>query len=159
MPQTAEQWGMSVRMPKTAAQAAMGARLRLVREIRGLTQKALGEVAGTRDTAIQAWENGRNSIDPVALGWMAEALGVTTDFIILDNLQGVAFELAVKIQQARRGELDARPRRGRPKSTPTVREAPEVRQTEANRPRGRLHDAKAPRIAPPGARQNKPRGV
>lgn len=108
----------------------MGARLRTIRELKNLTQAALGDLIGVGVTTIAGWESGRNQLDVVALGEAAKVLKFSTDFVILDDLGSLPFDLAVKVQQQRRAEMGAAepgdpPLRRRRLKAPLVRDIPD----------------------------------
>jgi len=123
----------------------MGARLRAIREVLGLTQEEVAEVAGVGLTTISGWEGGRNKIDLVKLAKLADSLGFTTDWIARGDLGGLRFDLAQKLQQKLRRDL-ATPtvRRGRPPGQPAPGdEPPLVRDAESDpppRPGRTLHE-------------------
>ena len=136
------------RKPDSAAQRAMGSRLRAIREVFDLTQEALAEIAGVGLTTISGWESGRNKIDLVKLAKLAEFVGFTTDWVARGDYAGLRFDIAVKLQQRVRQELSAGPmRRGRPPAhpgagdgMPAVRDAP---GTPAIPPRRVLNEPQA----------------
>lgn len=122
-----ENGAMSNHASKTAELAAMGLRLRQMRELHGLSQQTLGEIMGVSNTAVQAWETGRNSIDVVALKWAAETLGFSTDYVLLNDIKSLPFDLALAVQQILRSEQASRPTRGRPpRRAPLVRDVPDA---------------------------------
>ena len=155
--------GLRVPLPrsKSVAAAMMGLRLKRIRTLKGLTQQALGEIMGASNTAVQAWEVGRNAIDPIGLGWAADALGCSTDYVIRGEIGGMPFDLAIEIQTAERAEaanshIPAK-RRGRPPKTPLVRDLPDPTLAGAPRTNAKPKALHAPVDAyiPP----SKPRSV
>lgn len=94
----------------------MGRRLKIVREIRDITQPALAAAIGFSTTALSAWESGRNRIDVVGLGRIMQVLGCTADYIVAGDKGGLRFDLARLVQSREESEpLDIASRRGRPK--------------------------------------------
>jgi transcriptional regulator with XRE-family HTH domain len=59
-----------------------GDRLKELREEKGLTQGALGEMLNVKDTSISNWENGRRFPDKETLVKMANIFNVTTDYLL-----------------------------------------------------------------------------
>lgn len=65
--------------PDTAADPidiAVGARIRLLRKVRGLSQQALAEAAGVTFQQIQKYERGANRVSASMLTRIAKTLGV-----------------------------------------------------------------------------------
>lgn len=125
----------------------MGARLRTIREIVGLSQAAVAEIAGVGATTINGWESGRNQIDVASLAWIARHLGISTDYVILGDVGSLKFDLATRVQAASRAQLAAGPRpRGRPPGVPTVRDVPDAHERDPNTT---LHDRPTPYLPPP----------
>ena len=56
--------------------SALGAKIRSLREARGLTQQALAEMIGLGQFTFSRYEGGRRSAPVSVLGRIAEALGV-----------------------------------------------------------------------------------
>lgn len=68
---------MDVRKPRTdKLDAVLGARVRVLRKERGLSQSALAEKLGITFQQVQKYENGSNRISAVALLRLANALNV-----------------------------------------------------------------------------------
>lgn len=68
-----------VRKPEALADPidiAVGARIRLLRKVRGLSQQALAEAAGVTFQQIQKYERGANRVSGSMLLYIARALGV-----------------------------------------------------------------------------------
>ena len=63
------------KMEISSAQPAVCARIRMLREARGLEQKALAARLGVSANAVSNWENGRSRPDLALLPGLAEALG------------------------------------------------------------------------------------
>ncbi len=61
---------------------AVGARIRLLRKVRGLSQQSLAEAAGVTFQQIQKYERGTNRISFSALVKIAGALGQTASELI-----------------------------------------------------------------------------
>ncbi len=150
-----------VRMAKSpaasAAQREMGARLKLIREAKHLTQEALGEVMGVGETTISGWESGRNQIDLFSLAKAADFLGFTTDFIARDDWSGLPFDLAQKLQRMVVANAGSPRGRGRPRKnlaqkTPHPDQPPALRDASApglSRQRRTLHQDQEEYIPPP----------
>lgn len=66
------------------------ARLRGARETKGMSQADLAEHAGLQPSAISHFEAGRRSPSFENLRTLADALGVTTDFLLGRSSQSVA---------------------------------------------------------------------
>lgn len=66
--------------------AAIGARIRSVREARGLTQVMLAERVGVTRSAIAQWETGRSGQVGGNLAQAAAALGVGIEYLLLGNV-------------------------------------------------------------------------
>ena len=60
----------------------IGERIKLVRKHRGLTQKALGAISGTSEITIRQYELGKRQPRIEQLQAIANALGVSTDYLI-----------------------------------------------------------------------------
>lgn len=54
---------------------AVGARIKAMREAKGLSQAALGDAVGVSYQSINQYEKGRSSVVPEMLGKLALALG------------------------------------------------------------------------------------
>jgi transcriptional regulator with XRE-family HTH domain len=59
-----------------------GARLKEARTAKGLTQRQLGDLVGVVDSMITRIERGTRQASAPLIGQLAEALGVTTDWLI-----------------------------------------------------------------------------
>jgi transcriptional regulator with XRE-family HTH domain len=59
-----------------------GRRLARLREAAGMSQPALAEAAGVPVTTLRNWERGRRQPLALALGSLADALGVTADELL-----------------------------------------------------------------------------
>lgn len=57
-------------------------RIRAIRRERGMTMKQLGSIVGVSEAAISHYETGRREPDPNMLGLLANALGVTVDYLM-----------------------------------------------------------------------------
>ncbi len=62
--------------------AVFAARLRQARQAKGLSQAALAETVGTRQSQISRNENGRRLPDSETLCRLADALELTTDYLM-----------------------------------------------------------------------------
>jgi transcriptional regulator with XRE-family HTH domain len=61
----------------------IGRRIRQARNAKGLTQKALGKLAGVSESAVSQWESGKiEKIQGPTLRKLARALGVSIDWIL-----------------------------------------------------------------------------
>ncbi|SMB98015.1 Helix-turn-helix [Thermanaeromonas toyohensis ToBE] len=60
----------------------LGERLRKAREAKGLTQAQLGALLNVSDATINRYEKGQRSPDPEMLVKLAEALNVSTDYLL-----------------------------------------------------------------------------
>ncbi len=126
--------------PTTPSEAArlMGARLRAVRVALGATQATFAAEMGVGATTVANWEAGRNLIDIYALARAADRFRFSTDFIVLGDLGGMPFDLAMRVQDVQRRELGATPQRGRPparRDTPLVRAVPDAHEDVNPKPR------------------------
>lgn len=61
------------------------ARLRSIRESRGLTLRALADAVGVQHSAISKWERGDNDVGLQHLHRWGEALGVHVDIVVSDD--------------------------------------------------------------------------
>jgi transcriptional regulator with XRE-family HTH domain len=59
-----------------------GNRVRVARTRRGLTQSQLGERLGVKRSAVSGWEKGRSTPPQDRLYEMADALGITADWLL-----------------------------------------------------------------------------
>lgn len=75
-----------------------GNRLKQARIIAGHTQESLGEILGTTATRIWQWETGKHSPKSDAIPAIANALGVTSDFLLGmdDNIALLSSDLSAK---------------------------------------------------------------
>lgn len=73
----------------------IGARIRHVRMMRGLTQKDLGEALGVSFQQIQKYERGMNRVSTSALILLARALDVSPDALIRDDAPAPNLEWAL----------------------------------------------------------------
>jgi transcriptional regulator with XRE-family HTH domain len=64
------------------AELTFGARLRVVRQWYGLTQRALGKAGAINPRTISRWELDRAIPDPEELAWLSEALNVSLEFLV-----------------------------------------------------------------------------
>ena len=62
--------------------AVFASRLRQARQAKGLSQAALAETVGTRQSQISRNESGRRWPDSETLCRLADALGLTTDYLM-----------------------------------------------------------------------------
>lgn len=70
-------------MRDDALRAEIGARIRIARQRKGLTQPQLSELLGTgRVATVSMWEGGKQMPDAPTLRRLAEALGVATDELV-----------------------------------------------------------------------------
>jgi transcriptional regulator with XRE-family HTH domain len=60
----------------------LGARIRELRNKKGMTQKDLASLLGVTDAAIGMWENGRREPDAERIKRMANIFCVTTDYLL-----------------------------------------------------------------------------
>lgn len=60
----------------------IGSRIETLRKRRGLTQKALGDMAGASQQQINRWEAGEIEMKATSLAKVAKALRVSADFIL-----------------------------------------------------------------------------
>lgn len=139
--------------PDTETQRAMGARLQAIREVLGLTQDQMADMAGVGVTTISGWEVGRNQIDLVKLSVLAGKLKFTTDWVALGDLSGLRFDVALKLQARTRAAVGVAPaKRGRKaKSQSATDAAPTVRDGDDNiplPPSQAVHEAPQPPILP-----------
>jgi transcriptional regulator with XRE-family HTH domain len=70
----------------------LGTRLRDARLKKGITQGDLGRLLGIDNTTVSSYERGITQPDPITIGRLADALSVSTDYLVgrVDNPQGVA---------------------------------------------------------------------
>jgi transcriptional regulator with XRE-family HTH domain len=66
--------------------------LRALREKRGLSQRALGDKAGTSGASIALWEGGTAHMRTIHLVALARALGVSVTQILGEDVESQAFE-------------------------------------------------------------------
>lgn len=80
---------------------AVGARIRLFRKLRGLSQQALAESAGVTFQQIQKYERGANRVSASMLARIARALGtpVSELFGEAGNAGGAVDEIAAMLAQ------------------------------------------------------------
>lgn len=72
----------SVKHPPDLTHAAFGARLRQLREARGLSQNSLAERVGVSQATISSWERGVGAPDVVELVRLAKALKMHPEVLI-----------------------------------------------------------------------------
>ena len=60
----------------------IGTRIRTARDARGWTQFQLGIVLGRRDTEVSRWERGQLNPRASAVAEVAQALGVSSDYLL-----------------------------------------------------------------------------
>ena len=60
----------------------VGARIKQLREAKGLHQKELGEIVGVTDPMITMIERGTRQVSAPLLGDLAKTLGCTTDWLV-----------------------------------------------------------------------------
>ena len=60
----------------------IGTRIRAARDARGWTQFQLGIVLGRRDTEVSRWERGQLNPRASAVAEVAQALGVSADYLL-----------------------------------------------------------------------------
>lgn len=63
--------------------SGFGARLRRLRQERGLSQKELGDALGVRNTTVSQWESEINEPSREMVAKLAQFFGVTTDYLLL----------------------------------------------------------------------------
>jgi transcriptional regulator with XRE-family HTH domain len=68
--------------------AQIGARVRALRQARGLTQEALAEALGVQPTAVTRFETGAVGLSLTTLCELAEVLGVPAGFLVGDEGPG-----------------------------------------------------------------------
>lgn len=86
------------RVSKTTVRGFSGARLRRLREARGLTGDDLADASGISEAALRSWEAGRATPTPTLLAAVAERLRVTiadlvvirSDELVLSDLRNLA---------------------------------------------------------------------
>lgn len=61
--------------------------IKRLREMHGLTQEQLGEIAGVSDKAVSTWENGSNYPRMGAIQKMADHFGITKSQLIEDEIE------------------------------------------------------------------------
>lgn len=71
---------------------AIAVNLRALREKRGLSQRALGNKAGTSGGAIALWEGGLAHMRTIHLVALAKALGVSVTRLLGEDVESQAFE-------------------------------------------------------------------
>ena len=64
--------------------------LQALRRERGLSQAKLAEMIGVHQTAISQWEKGRTNPDRVSLSRLSQALGVSIDALLGNDVQNEA---------------------------------------------------------------------
>lgn len=69
---------------------SIGANITALREKQGMTQLALAEKLGVTNQEVSCWENGRSYPDASLYPRLAEALGVTVDFLTCGDKKGIA---------------------------------------------------------------------
>jgi transcriptional regulator with XRE-family HTH domain len=104
----------------------MGARLKALRETLGHTQAVLADVMDVGVTTVSAYETGQNPIGVLELERAARVFGFTTDYVILGDMSGLRFDLALKLQARERAAAGAEPgpKRGRPRQAPSLADFP-----------------------------------
>jgi transcriptional regulator with XRE-family HTH domain len=68
----------------------VGARIRMQRMVRGVSQTDLGNAVGVSFQQIQKYENGSNRVGASRLHQIADALEVTPDFFSRKRLKGMS---------------------------------------------------------------------
>lgn len=138
-------------LPASKLQVVMGARLRRLREAKGLSQATIADVIDAAENTISSYERGRTKIDIIALSRICEYFGISTDYIVLGVLGILPFDIAHAIQQAERaelGETTTKRARGRPPKTitPTLNE---IAEPGLRQPKPTLHDPATRYLPPP----------
>jgi transcriptional regulator with XRE-family HTH domain len=77
-------------MPKSVDRVGFGARIRALREARGLGQLDLGQAVDhkTGQTQVSRWENGARMPSTGKIAKLADVLGTTTDYLLHGEEQG-----------------------------------------------------------------------
>jgi transcriptional regulator with XRE-family HTH domain len=107
---------MPMGRPTTKARTPMGERIASAREQAGLTQKQLAEKLGTSQRVVTYWEREPVALKAEQLSALAEALGVSGDFLLGRDAakprgQGPAgrlrllFERASKLSRAQQAKV------------------------------------------------------
>ena len=77
----------------------LGQRLRLIRQKRGLTQKAVAEMLGIRPPSLCAYEKGQSEPNVATLCWYARYFNVTADWLLGLERDGVHLESSTPTYQ------------------------------------------------------------
>lgn len=81
----------------------IGEKIKEARTKAGLSQKKLADIVGVKQSAVAAWEGGRNQPDPSTTKAIAIACNATTDYLLSmpvnyptlpDNIKDLAEQLA-----------------------------------------------------------------
>lgn len=82
------------------APKVIGARVRHIRRVFGLTLKEVGEICGTGHSTIGNWESGLQKPTIAQAQRLADRLGLTLDYIYLGRLGGVPLDVARKLSES-----------------------------------------------------------
>jgi transcriptional regulator with XRE-family HTH domain len=80
--------------------ALVGQRLRVTRDVLGLSQKEFARAVGSSSSALSMWEGGSRLLDPLVAAKLAERFGLTMDWFYLGRLGGVRNDLASRLEDA-----------------------------------------------------------
>jgi len=94
-------WFMAAKNRTLNAKQVVGHRLRVLRAALNLQQQELAEIMGLSQQTISGWENGRDTIDPLALARFATQYGIGVNWIWLGLLNDIPSHLAEEIRRRR----------------------------------------------------------
>jgi transcriptional regulator with XRE-family HTH domain len=77
----------------------VGKRLRALREVSGLKQRAFASGFGKEQNTYQKWESGGNFPDPMAVLGICKRYGVDFNYVFLGDFDGLGGNLAAKLAQ------------------------------------------------------------
>lgn len=88
-------------------QAAVGARLRRVIDLLGMSYKQAADLMGVQKQTVNGWMAGEGYPNWYGLYRLNRAKGVTYDFLFLGDWSGLPAKLAIQMDEELKQEMDA----------------------------------------------------